>query len=183
MDNGYEQVPIGPDRVRFTVHPAAVPRSRYGPIALGVLVGVIVVAGSGGPAAAPLALRLVGGVLAFGASWGIAHGLRRHAHARHETLRAPGGTFVASGDGIDRAGSRLAPEELRALTVRNLLLAPRRRGQPSRKFLPSSWALCAGPAERPTVIAGGMSEAVARGLLDDVRRILEGGRIRTGGAS
>jgi hypothetical protein len=180
MDNGYEQEPIGQDRVRFTVRPANVPRSRTGPLALAGIAGGLVVVGSGGPAEAMSVPHLVAGVLAAILVWGIAERIQRALEARRDRIRAPGGTFVASKSGIDRSGSRLPLEELAALTVRNPLLERRRRDRGVEALVRASYALCAGPPERPTVIAGGMSEAVALGLLEDVRRILDAGQRTTG---
>lgn len=175
MDNGYEQEPIGQGRVRFTVRPAPIPRSRFVPIALGGLAGMVVVVGSGGSAAAPLALRILLAVLAGG--WTAAQA-RRALEARLHRVRLPGGTFVASPSGIDRAGSVLARAELGSLSVRNPVLDRRPRGArlpgtaANVAMVAASYALCIGQRERSTVIAGGMTEAIALGLLADVRRVL-----------
>ncbi len=169
MDNGYEQEPIGPDRVRFTVHPAILPRSKMVPLLLGGVTGVLVVVGSGGLAAAPPGLRLAGGLfVAIAVSLGLGVVARARAR-RRDRLRLPGGSFVASPSGIDADGLRLAREALNGLTVRNPLVG---RARPA--LVRASYVLCAGA----TILAGGMSEAVAQGLLADVRRILDSGRPR-----
>ena len=167
MDNGYEQEPIGQGRVRFTVRPAPLRRPRIAPAVLGCLAGLVVVVGSGGPAAAPLAVRLA--IAALVGGW-TAVRIRRALRAGRDRLRSPGGMFVTSRLGIDWAGSRIARADLGALSVRNPLLEPRRRG--NAEAIAASYALCVGPRDRRTVIAGGMTESIALGLLEDVRRIL-----------
>ena len=167
MDNGYEQVPIGPDCVLFTVHPVAFPRSRGVPLLLGGLAGVLVVVGSGGPAAAPPVVRAVGALLVALLVGGAVGVLSHTRTRRRDRVRAPGGSFIVSPTGIETADSRIARESLNGLTVRTPL---RGRGAPA--LIRGSYALCVGA----TVLAGGMSEAVARGLLDEVRRVLDSGR-------
>jgi hypothetical protein len=164
MDNGYEQEPIGPDRVRFTVRPADLPRSRTEPF--GVLAGVLVVVGSGGPAGLPLVQRL-GAALraALAVAWAARLVVRRIESGR-EHLRAPGGTFVVSPSGIEVGDRRIARDVLDGLAVRNPLI-----GRGASALVRASWALCV----EGTVLAGGMSEAVAQGLFADVRRIVDSG--------
>jgi len=169
VDNGYEQEPIGPDRVRFTVHPAVLPRSRRVPLLFGGVTGVLVVVGSGGPAAAPPGVRLMGGLFVAIAVSALVGVVARTRARLRDRLRLPGGSFVASPSGIDADGQRIAREALNALTVRNPLVG---RGAPA--LVRASYVLCVGA----TILAGGMSEAVARGLLADVRRILDSGRPR-----
>jgi hypothetical protein len=164
MDNGYEQEPIGKGRVRFTVHPATFPRSRGVPLLFGGIAGVSVVVGSGGPAAAAPGVRVLVALLAAVVAAWAAGRIARSRAARRDRVRSPGGSFVASPTGIEAADLRLPREELNGLAVRNPLIG---RGAPG--VIRASYALCIGA----TVLAGGMSEAVARGLLEEVRRILD----------
>ena len=167
MDNGYEQEPIGPDRVRFTVHPVVVRRSRGVPLLLGGVAGALVVVGSGGPAAAPSAVRLSIGILSAFLVSGLAGVFARIRATRRDRARAPGGSFVASPSGIESGDQRITRDALNGLAVRNPLL-----GRDAPGLVRASYALCVGA----TILAGGMSEAVARGLLADVRRILDSRR-------
>jgi hypothetical protein len=169
MDNGYEQEPIGPDRVRFTVHPVVLRRSRGVPLLLGGLAGVLVVVGSGGPAAAPPGMRLAGGVVSAMVVGWVAGVLARTREKWRDRVRAPGGSFVASPSGIETAGRRIAREALNGLAIRNPLA-----GRAAPSLIRGSYALCVGSM----VLAGGMSESVARGLLDEVRRVLDSRRRR-----
>jgi hypothetical protein len=179
MDNGYEQEPIGLDRVRFRVRPAPVPRSRFVPIALGLLAGMVVVVSSGGLAAAPPALRLAVAVLA---GWWTAARVRRVLEARRDRARTPGGTIVISPSGIETNGTWLARVDLDGLSVRNPLLERRRRASrvPGAESNPAavavSYALGFGPRDQSTILVGGMTESIALGLLVDVERILRGPR-------
>ncbi len=164
MDNGYEQEPIGTGRVRFTVHPAAFPRSRGAPLLFGGIAGVSVVVGSGGPAATAPEIRVLLALLAAVVAAWVAGRIERVLATRRDRVRSPGGSFIASPSGIEAADLHLPREALNGLAVRNPLI-----GRGAAGVIRASYALCVGA----TILAGGMSEAVARGLLDDVRRILD----------
>jgi len=100
----------------------------------------------------------------------VAGVLARTRERWRDRVRAPGGSFVASPSGIETPGRRIAREALNGLAIRNPLAG---RGGPA--LIRGSYALCVGSI----VLAGGMSESVARGLFDEVRRILDSGRRRS----
>src|SRR5689334_20395281 len=114
MECGYQQVPIGNGRVRFTVTPARLPRAGGAAIAASSLGAGI--AGALLPFAIPLVVRA--GVAAL-AGVGIARAwLARRRHAR-ERRRAPGGTFVASPWGVESGALTLFRDAGLSLEVAN----------------------------------------------------------------
>jgi hypothetical protein len=173
MDNGYEQEPIGRDRVRFTVRPLRLSSSPVGGLLAGGITGALALAGTSRwvtlPARVAVALLLMTvvarGVAAFG----------RARDARRERLRVPGGTFVASPAAIETGERRITGEALARLAVRNPLLG--RRGE-AGKIVRASYALYADA----TILAGGMTEGIALGLLADVSRVVGSASITRRGA-
>jgi len=98
---------------------------------------------------------------------------------RLDRRRSPGGMFVVSPFGIEVADARIEREHLERLVVRNMYRAePARAGGATTKSHAAaavSYVLCAESEGRTTVLAGGMTESTALGLLTDVSRILSVG--------
>ena len=169
MDSGYQQEPVARGGVRFTVVPAAAPSPRLQPLVAAAIAAALAYAllfRSETPSAGlPLSIRAA---LAFVAVLGT-HALFRHRAQRATTrTRSPGGSFVVLSSRIETASGAIARADLHRLVVTNRhggsLMDPRARDV--------SYALCAESTDGRVILAGGMRQHTALGLLADVSRVL-----------
>jgi len=174
MESGYQQEPIGGGRVLFSVRPAPTPGSPLVAMApAGFLVLILAATTPADPGPLQILIRLA---VAVGLGGWLHRWTARRLEARLDRLRSPGGTFVASPFGIETSGARIERERLDRLIVRNALArVPGARGGGGRATA-VSYVLCAESGDRSAVMAGGMTETTALGLLADVSRILGAGR-------
>jgi len=180
MESGYQQEPVGGGRVRFTVRPAPAPRASALAVVPAALLGLAVV-GTTPPHAGMVEILIRLAIAGWGGGW-----LYRWADhwfgGRIDRRRSPGGTFVVSPFGIEPDGARIEREQLQRLIIRNGLaravepVAVSAGAVRPDRAVAVSYLLCAETATRSTVLAGGMTETTALGLLTDVSRILGGGR-------
>ena len=177
MESGYQQEPVGGGRVRFVVRPAPAPRASGLAMTLAALFGLLVAGTT--PAHAGPGEILARIAVAGGVGWWLHRRTMRWLADRLDRRRSPGGTFVVSPFGIEAAEARIEREHLERLIVRNAM--------PTKPAAAVSYQLCAESAGRATVLAGGMTESTALGLLTDVSRILSVGmaaaRDRVGAAA
>jgi len=163
VDNGYDQQPLGRGRVRFIVQPAIARPPRALPLLVLATIAIVsffLPPVPGGPPA-----RVVRAVAALALGGGAAAMVRAMRAEHLERLRCPGGEFVVSPRGVElRDGAILSGEP----TLANRLAAA---GPRSAREI--SYALCCRTADGIVLLAGGMSERVARALLREVNRILQ----------
>jgi hypothetical protein len=163
LDNGYDQQPLGRGRVRFTVQPAIVRPPRLVPLL--VLGGAVAVALLLPPAPATLLARVGRGLAALAVGVTAAAIVRAMRVDQLERMRSPGGEFVVSPGGVELGDGAIVSAEP---TLTNRLAAT---GPRSARAI--SYALCCRTADGIVLLAGGMSERVARALLKEVNRILQ----------
>jgi hypothetical protein len=186
MESSYRQEELQPGRVRFTVAPAPIAAPRFGPLA-GAFLGALIL-GSMGPknGIGSYVLVAVGGWLGWTA-------FVRFFRWRAEKFRTPGGSFIASAEGIETSSGLIARDQLHQLVVRNgvpglddqvivvtggslpaaFAADGAIKGAVNRAAVAAvCWNLCAEAGGRSTTLAGGMTDITARGLMTDVSRRL-----------
>jgi len=179
MESGYQQEPVGGGRVRFTVRPAPAPRGPALTVVPAALFALAVV-GTTPPHAGLVEILARLAIAGWGGGW-LYRRTDRWFGSRIDRRRSPGGTFVVSPFGIEPEGARIEREQLKRLIIRNGVaraiepVVSARAVRPDR-VVAVAYMLCAETATRSTVLAGGMTETTALGLLTDVSRILGGGR-------
>lgn len=191
MDSSYRQEPLGADRVRFIVTPAAAPRSKGAANVIAVIFALVVI-GTTPAHTNPIlvVMRLAIGVVG---AWYVRKWVNKWFAGKVDKLRAPGGTFVVSPGAIETAGATITREQLHRLIVRNGVPemqggavavdtgtiftamaagAANDRAVNRTRAMLVSYMLCAESGGRSHTLAGGMNEVTAHGLLTDVSRIL-----------
>jgi len=168
----YRQEALGNGRIRFLVTPAASPSAAsHFPLLEGgiaaVAFGMLYRTGGRWPG-------IAAGAGAFVVCWFAGDWVRRLRRLRLDRRRSPGGTFVASPQGIELPTGATIPSERRyRLVLRNGLDAgggaPR---GPAQEAIRVSYMLCVEHGERSITLAGGMTHATAHGLLHDTLLVL-----------
>lgn len=191
MDSSYRQEPLGGDRIRFIVTPAAAPRSKGAANIIAVILALVVIGTTPAHTNPVLvALRLAIGVVG---AWYVRKWVNRWFAGKVDKLRSPGGTFVVSPGAIEAAGATITREQLHRLIVRNGVPdiqggavavdtgtmftsmaagAANDRAVNRARAIMVSYMLCAESGGRSYTLAGGMNEVTANGLMVDVSRVL-----------
>ncbi len=191
MESSYRQEPLGADRVRFTVTPAAAPRSKGAANIIAVLFALLVIGTT--PAHSPKVLVLLRFVVGVGGAWFVRQWVNRWFAGKVDKLRQPGGTFVVSRSAIETAGATITREQLHRLIVRNgvpdieggavavdtgTMYSSMQAGAANDRAVNRaraklvSYMLCAEAGGRSYTLAGGMGEVTAHGLHTEVSRVL-----------
>jgi len=189
MDSSYQQEQLGGGRVRFTVHPAPVPKARGVGLALAGALGLFVLGTTPVPPSAFMVLARAA-VAGCGGWWVYRMTIRWFAR-RADRARSPGGTFVVSASSIEASsGPNITRDQLRRLVVCNGVPkvaeptvvnpgtvysgmqtgAQNGRARPAKAAV--SYMLRAEHGGGSSTLAGGMTATTAHGLLTDVSRIL-----------
>ncbi|MBK7187428.1 MAG: hypothetical protein IPH86_01695 [bacterium] len=192
MDSSYQQAPLEGGRVRFTVTPAAPPKSKGAANVIAVIFALVVIGST--PAHTPSLLVFLRLVLAVAGGWFVRKWVNKWFAGKVDRIRSPGGTFVVSPDGIEAPnGATITRDQLHRLIVRNgvpdfqggavavdtgTMYSAMQAGAANDRAVNRARAsavaymLCAESGGRSTTLAGGMTEVTANGLLTDVSRVL-----------
>lgn len=188
IDSSYQQEQLDNGRVRFTVTAASVPKSTFGPRGVGICVGVFTffcLNHSMGRNA------VIAGAVAYVVTRYL---LDRLWDLDVNSSRTRGGAFVVSATGLDLPkGGAIATGQITRLILRNsarkgsnevyvydarsavqqLGAAAQQAKAVNRGLAASvSYNLCVESGGKSTVLAGGMTEVTACGLLSDTAKVL-----------
>jgi hypothetical protein len=160
--------------LHFTVQPAKVGYRTIAFFVPAVLVGMV---------AMPLAGRATPEVFLIGAAIGFF--VCRWLHINSiESKRAPGDDFKVNAGGVIWDTYRVARADISGLTVRRGIVDKANQslagGRNVDRYGPYSWQLHLDYSGRSAVLAGGMTEATANALQNEVTRILEDREPSTG---